>query len=49
MAKDDRYAQVSVSEGIKRHDKNAIMTVIKEYAQLNDNAVGPVVIPQLIK
>ena len=36
MARDDRYAQVSVSEGIKRHGEKAIMAVLKEYEQLND-------------
>ena len=39
MAKDDRYAQVPVSEGIKRHGEKAIMAVLKEYAQLNDKDV----------
>ena len=39
MAKDDRYAQVSVSEGIKRHGGKVIMAVLSEYAQLNDQDV----------
>ena len=34
LAKQDRYAQVSVKEGIQRHGQRAVNAVLKEYAQL---------------
>ena len=39
MAKVDRYSQVSVTEGIKRHGDKAIAAVLTEFAQLNDKNV----------
>ena len=39
LAKDDKYAQVSVTEGIRRHGEKAIMAVLSEYAQLDDKKV----------
>ena len=39
ISRDDKYAQVSVLEGIKRHGEKAIMAVLSEYAQLNDKEV----------
>ena len=32
ISKEDKYAQVSVSEGIKRHGEKAVMAVLSEYA-----------------
>ena len=39
MSRDDKYAQVSVSEGIKRHGEKAFIAVLSEYVQLNDKEV----------
>jgi hypothetical protein len=39
MSKEDRYAQVSVKEGIKRYGHKAIEAVMKEYAQLDDRII----------
>ena len=36
LSKDDKYAQVSVKEGIKRHDDKAIAALLNEFSQLND-------------
>ena len=36
MSKEDKYAQVSVSEGIKCHGEIAIADVLTEFSQLND-------------
>ena len=49
LSKVDKHAQVSVNEGIQKHGDKAVATVLAEFSQQNDNAVGPVVIPQLIK
>ena len=39
MSKTDKYAQVSVSEGIKRHADKGVVTVLAEFSQLNDKQV----------
>ena len=39
LLKEDKYAQVSVQEGIKRHGDKAIAAIIKEFTQLNDKQV----------
>ena len=39
MSKEDKYAQVSVNEGIKRHGEKAIVAVLKEFSQLKDKKV----------
>ena len=39
MSKVDKYAQVSVTEGIKRHGDKAIAAVLSEFSQLNDKGV----------
>ena len=39
MAKHDKYAQVSVKEGIRRHGQKAIDAVLTEYAQLNNRNI----------
>ena len=39
MSKHDKYAQVSVKEGIQRHGQKAIDAVLTEYAQLNDRNI----------
>ena len=39
MSKVDKYAQVSVSEGIKRHGDRAIAAVLTEFSQLNNKDV----------
>jgi len=50
LSKEDKYAQVSVSEGIKRHGVKAIEAVLSEYTQLNDrNIFRPMHHTQLTK
>ena len=39
LSKEDKYAQVSVKEGIKRHGNKAIAAVLSEFSQLNDKHV----------
>ena len=39
MSKEDKYAQVSVNEGIKRHGEKAIAAVLAEFGQLNNKQV----------
>jgi hypothetical protein len=39
MASADRYAQVSVKEGIKRYGHKAIEAIMTEYAQLDDRTI----------
>ena len=39
MSKTDKYAQVSVSEGIKRHSDKAVAAVLTEFSQFNDKQV----------
>ena len=39
MSKEDKYAQVSVNEGIKRHGEKAVTAVLAEFGQLNDKQV----------
>ena len=39
LSKEDKYAQVSVGEGIKRHGDKAVAAVLAEFGQLNDNQV----------
>ena len=39
ISKIDKYAQVSVSEGIKRHGDRAIAAVLIEFSQLNNKDV----------
>ena len=50
MSKVDKYAQVSVREGIKRHGQKAIDAMMKEFAQLNDKGTFvPVDVSKLSK
>ena len=39
IERDDKYAQVSVTKGIRRHGGKAIEAVLKEYTQLNNKDV----------
>ena len=39
LSRTDKYAQVSVTEGIKRHGDKAIQAVLSEFPQLNDKNV----------
>ena len=39
MSKQDWYAQGSVSEGMKRHDKQALHAVLMEFTQLNNKDI----------
>ena len=39
LSKDDRYAQVSVKEGIKRHGDRAVAAILNEFTQLNNKQV----------
>ena len=39
LSKDDKYAQVSIKEGIRRHGDKAVEVVLKEFTQLNDKQV----------
>ena len=39
IAKADKYAQVSVNEGIKRHGDKAIAAILAEFSQLHDKQV----------
>ena len=39
MSKEDKYAQVSINEGIKHHGEEAIAAILKEFTQLNDKGV----------
>ena len=46
MSKQDKYAHVSVKEGIKSHGKRAIDAVLSEFTQLNDKNIFKPVNPQ---
>ena len=39
LSKVDKYAQVSVNEGIRRHGDKAVAAVLAEFSQLNDKGV----------
>ena len=39
ISKQDRYAQVSVKEGVRRHGQKAVNAVLSEFAQLNDKDI----------
>ena len=39
MSKTEKYAQVSVSEGIKRHGDKAVAAILAEFSQLHDEQV----------
>ena len=39
LSKSDKYAQVSVNEGIKRHGDRAVTAVLTEFTQLNNQEV----------
>ena len=39
LSKVDKYAQVSVNEGIQRHGDKTVAAVLNEFAQLNDKGV----------
>ena len=39
LSKVDKYAQVSVNEGIRRHGEKAVAAVLNEFSQLNDRGV----------
>ena len=45
ISKEDRYAHVSINEGIKRHGQKAIDAVLAEFMQLNDQKVFKPVVP----
>ena len=50
MSKADKYAQVSVKEGIRRHGQKAIDAMIKEFTQLHkQNTFVPVLATKLSK
>ena len=48
IAKQDRYAQVSVREGVKRHGQRAVDAVLSELTQLNDKNIFAPVSPNSI-
>ena len=39
LSKIDRYAQVSVNEGKRRHGDKEVAVVLSEFSQLNDRGV----------
>lgn len=39
MTKEDKYAQVSVEEGVRQHGEQAIEAVLAEFTQLNDHDI----------